>query len=353
VEKRGLDHYDRFVDALLDRGVQPVVTLFHWDLPQWLQDRGGWAHRDTSARFAEYASVAGERLGDRVHLWATQNESWVTAVAGYLYGLLAPGIADGALAAAAHHHLLLGHGLAVQALRAAGVTGGVGVVNAETLMEPADDRPETAVAVRRAEDYWGRGFRAPLWGGGYPEHLASAYGHELPVRAGDLETIAAPLDWIGVNNYNRELVAAADTPLGFERIRGPLPRTEMDWEITPHSLAGVLRYYKDEHPDLPPIYVTENGMADTLEPVDGVVADTARIEFLAGYIGAMADVIDEGVDIRGYFVWSLMDNFEWAFGYRPRFGLVHVDHATGHRTVKDSARWYAELAAEVRGRRPA
>lgn len=351
VNPAGLDHYERFVDALLERGVRPMVTLFHWDLPQWVQDRAGWADRDTAGRFADYAAVVGERLGDRVHLWCTINEPWVVTVLGHVHGVHAPGIRDGAVAAAVHHHLLLGHGRAVQALRAAGVAGGVGIVNSETLMEPVDDSAEAAAAADAARDVWGRGFRTPLWGGDYPERVAAAYGTPLPVRDRDRETIAQPLDFIGVNNYTRELVGPKDNRLGYTRVRGPLPRTEMDWEIAPHALPGVLRYYADEHPELPPIYITESGMADTLGPVGGAVHDDERIAFLASYLGALAGAINDGIDVRGYFVWTLLDNFEWGLGYRPRFGLVHVDHTTGERTVKDSGRWVAALAAAVRARR--
>ena len=346
----GLDHYDRFVDALVERGVRPVVTLYHWDLPQWVQDRAGWADRDTAQRFADYATAVAERIGDRVHLWCTLNEPWVSTVMGNVFGIHAPGIADGSVAAAVHHHLLLAHGLGAQAIRAAGASGGVGIVNAETLIEPADDSEAAAVAAEAARDVWGRGFRLPLWGGGYPERLESVYDGRFPIQAGDMETIAQPLDFIGVNNYSRELVAPADGRLGFDRVRGPLPRTEMDWEIAPHALPGVLRVYAAEHPDLPPIYITENGMADTAAPVAGAVHDDARVDFLASYLDALTEAIDDGIDVRGYFIWTLLDNFEWSFGYRPRFGLVHVDHATGERTVKDSGRWVAALADELRRR---
>ena len=350
VNNAGLDHYERFVDALLARGVRPVVTLFHWDTPQWVQDRGGWADRDTAARFADYARVVAERLGDRVHLWCTLNEPWVVTVAGHRRGVLAPGIADGAVAARAHHHLMLGHGLGVQALRAAGVTGGIGLVNAETFIEPVDDSDAAAEAAEAARDFWGRGFRAPLWRQGYPSRLESGYGAALPVVGNDLDVIAEPLDFLGVNNYTREIVEPADNRLGFRRLRGPLPRTEMDWEIAPHALSGVLKTYADEQPNLPPVYITENGMADTLNPEGGVLHDDGRIEFLASYLDALADAVDSGVDVRGYFVWTLLDNFEWAFGYRPRFGLVHVDHATGERTIKESGRWVARVAEELRAR---
>lgn len=346
VEQRGLDHYDRVVDALLSRGVRPVVTLFHWDLPQWLQDRGGWADRDTAARFAQYAAVTAERLGDRVQMWATLNEPFVLTVLGHLRGLLAPGIADVGVAARAHHHLLLGHGLGVQALRAAGVVGEVGVVVSETFFEPVGDTAEDAAAVERAFDFFGRAYRGPLLGEDYPASLS--YRELLPVQDGDLATIAQPLDFLGVNNYTRELVQSAPgEPMDLRRSGGDLPRTEMGWEISPSALSGVLRRYRDDHGErLPPLYVTENGMAD-----DGRLDDDARSTYLHDHLAAVADVVDEGLDVRGYFVWSLLDNFEWAYGYRPHFGLVAVDRATGERTPKASADWYRAVTGALAARR--
>jgi beta-glucosidase len=345
VNAAGLDHYDRFVDALVEAGVRPVLTLHHWDLPQWLQDRGGWTARETAQRFADYAGIVGERFGDRVHLWATHNEPWVVAVAGHMVDVHPPGFDDPALGARAVHHLLLAHGLGVQALRAAGVQGGIGIVLSEAFAEPAD--PESEQDHRAAElgwDFFGRLFRHPVLGRDYPASLG--FRDALPVQDGDLATIAQPLDFLGVNNYTRELCSwAPEERLGFARVRGDLPRTEMDWEIAPHGIGGVLRRLQQEHGDaLPPVYVTENGMADTLDPVDGRVRDDDRIAFLASYLSSVLDARDDGVDVRGYVVWSLLDNFEWSFGYRPRFGLVHVDHATGERTVKDSGRWWAEVS---------
>ncbi|MEV4565717.1 GH1 family beta-glucosidase [Nonomuraea sp. NPDC049419] len=345
VNGRGLDFYDRLVDALLAAGVQPVPTLFHWDLPQALEDRGGWLNRDVAELFADYAGVAAARLADRVPLWITLNEPFVHMAFGYAMGLHAPGRAlmTGALPAA--HHQLLAHGRAVAALRAAGARQ-VALTNNCTPVWPASEREQDVRAAEAYDILHNRLFTDPVLTGAYPD--LSAYTGDLGfVRDGDLETVSAPIDALGVNYYNPTRIAApTDEGLPFTDagITGH-PTTAFGWPVVPDGLRELLTGLKSRYgAALPPILVTENGCSQPDVPgADGTIDDAGRIAFLDGHIAALRRAMDEGVDVRGYFVWSLLDNFEWAEGYHQRFGLVHVDYATQRRTPKRSYHWYRDF----------
>ncbi|OPG14480.1 GH1 family beta-glucosidase [Microbispora sp. GKU 823] len=330
VNQAGLDFYDRLVDALCERGITPVPTLFHWDLPQALEDEGGWLNRDTSRRFADYAAVVAERLADRVRMWITLNEPFVHMVEGYGLGIHAPGRALMFDALPVAHHQLLGHGLATQALRAAGAEQ-VLITNNCTPVWPASGSPEDLAAAETYDILHNRLFNDPVLTGAYPD--LSAFGVEIPVRPGDLETIAQPLDGLGINYYNPTRIGGPGgdgLPFRFEEISG-VPTTAFGWPVVPDGLRELLDSLKARYGDaLPPVYITENGCS-----YDGL-DDQERIAYLDGHITAMRQA---DVDLRGYFVWSLLDNFEWAEGYHQRFGLVHVDFETQQRTPKASYHW--------------
>jgi beta-glucosidase len=351
----GLDFYDRLVDRLLAAGIAPWATLYHWDLPQALEKVGGWTARDTAYRFADYAASVAGRLGDRVVGWLTLNEPWCSAFAGYASGRHAPGVTSPSAAVAAAHHLLLGHGLAMERLRdlAPGVPAGITLnlfpVSAAT---PADED-----AARRVDGLQNRIFLDPVLRGGYPadvlEDLAP-YGLGSLVADGDLEVIGAPIDLLGVNYYRALLVSAGSSAagpsewVGVEGVRfldSGHPRTATGWEVQPAGLTDLLLRLHSEYPRLP-LYITENGAAfpDEIGP-DGQVHDSLRQAYVDGHLRAAHAAIQQGVDLRGYFCWSLLDNLEWAEGYAKRFGLVYVDFETQQRTVKQSARWYADVIA--------
>ncbi|GGM31520.1 beta-glucosidase [Micromonospora sonchi] len=359
VNPRGLDFYDRLTDALLGRGIDPIITLYHWDLPQTLEDRGGWAARETAEHFATYASAVYARLGDRIGTWTTLNEPWCSAYLGYGSGVHAPGRQDPAAAFAAVHHLLLAHGLATQALRAAGA-GRVGIT-----LNPADVRPADptsaadAAAVRLVDGLQNRIFLDPLLAGGYPddirEHVARMVEPTF-VRDGDEKIIAAPLDLLGINYYAPTYVAGRPDGAGgggtFPGTEGAVeflppvgPLTDMGWMIEPAGLTRLLERISTDYPGTP-LLITENGAAfpdKAATDVTSPLQDSDRIAYLDGHLRAAHDAISRGVDLRGYLVWSLLDNFEWAEGYRKRFGIVHVDYLTQRRTPKSSARWYQEV----------
>ncbi len=358
VEPRGLAFYDRLVDALLAAGVEPVPTLFHWDLPQWADDAGGWWTRDTAHRFAEYAGVVAERLGDRVTRWITLNEPVVVTLMGHGTGVHAPGEQRGFEALSVAHHQLLAHGRAVHALRAAGV-GSIGIAQNHTPVWPADDGEEAAAAADFYDLLHNRLFADPVLLGRWPaDDLPGLMpGH----RDEDLATIAAPIDWYGVNYYNPTRVGppgagtvagaegVADLPFSFVEIEG-YDRNDFGWPLVPTGLTEVLVGLRTRYGDaLPPVMITENGGSFGEEPdAAGRVADTRRVDQLGTHLLALRAAVDAGVDVRGYFHWSLMDNFEWAEGYRQRFGLVHVDYATQRRTPKDSFAFYRDVIASHR-----
>jgi len=357
LNESGVDFYSRLVDALLAKNIQPWVTLYHWDLPQVLQDAGGWPERDTAERFAEYAVAVYERLHDRVTHWTTLNEPWVSAFIGHATGRHAPGVKDPEAALRAAHHLLLGHGLAITAMRAHGdADSSFGITLNVSQTDPASEDPVDADAARRADGLSNRLFFDPLLRGAYPADTledVQAVTDGSYVQPGDLEAIGVPLDFLGINYYFRTVVRAGDAPRDTESIwvgqgdiepvlRG-LPQTEMGWEIDPEGLYDFLTRVGRDYPGVP-LYITENGCAIADEKGDdGEVHDPIRVDYLDAHFRAAHRAIAEGVDLRGYFVWSLLDNFEWSFGYSKRFGLIHVDFETLERTPKDSARWYAEV----------
>ncbi|HYZ52544.1 MAG TPA: GH1 family beta-glucosidase [Streptosporangiaceae bacterium] len=347
VNAAGLAFYDRLVDALLDAGITPYPTLYHWDLPQALQDRGGWASRETAERFAAYASVVADRLGDRVTDWVTLNEPRCSAWIGHLEGRHAPGLTDIAIAVPAAYHLLLGHGLAAQAVRAAAPGARVGIVNVLSTCEPASDRDEDVEAAARFDGHVNRWWLDPIHGRGFPADMLKIYGVDLPERPGDLETIAAPLDWLGVNYYSPSVITddpAGGPPQAKETAPAAgVPETMLHWEVRPDGLERVLVRLAREYAPRQ-VYVTENGSAwaDTVAP-DGQVHDAERARYLEEHLAACGRAARRGVPLAGYFAWSLLDNFEWDYGYDARFGLVYVDYATQQRSVKDSGRRYASI----------
>ncbi|AWB92722.1 GH1 family beta-glucosidase [Aeromicrobium chenweiae] len=344
----GIAFYDRLVDGLLERGIVPWVTLYHWDLPEALEQAGGWPLRETADRFADYTAIVAEALGDRVKHWITLNEPWCAAFLGYASGIHAPGRTDPAEAVAASHHLLLGHGLAVQRLREIVPDAQVGVTVNLYPVTPVDDSGRHDDAVRRIDGLMNRWFLDPLLKGSYPKDvladLAPVTDAEF-ILEGDTGTIAQPLDFLGVNYYTRHVVGAGLWPgsaaVRFQLENG-LPRTATGWDVDPAGLVDILSQVQRDYPAIP-VYLTENGAAFDDELVDGVVRDADRIAYIESHLASLVAVREQGVDVRGYFAWSLMDNFEWAEGYDKRFGIVHVDYETQVRTPKDSARWYADL----------
>ncbi len=367
VNQEGVDFYSRLVDGLLERGIEPVATLYHWDLPQTLEDAGGWPVRDTALRFAEYAEKIGSALGDRVCTWTTLNEPWCSAFLGYSSGAHAPGRTEPAASLAAAHHLNLGHGLAIQALRSVvAPTANMSVtLNLHHVRGVSD---ADADAVRQVDAVANRVFLGPMLQGAYPQDLLDDTRGLTDwsfVRPEDLRDARQPIDVLGVNYYNPTLVRTWDghSPRGtadghgqtsaspwpgcdrVEFVRQPGPYTEMGWPIDATGLTDLLERLHRDHPGLP-LMITENGaaFADEVAP-DGSVHDDRRVAYLHDHIEAVGRALDAGVDVRGYFVWSLMDNFEWAYGYSKRFGIVHVDYDSQKRTWKDSAFWYRDVIA--------
>lgn len=353
VNAKGLAFYDELIDGLLEAGITPSATLYHWDLPQVLQDRGGWTERDTAEHFAAYASVVAERLGDRVTHWTTLNEPLCSAWIGHLEGKMAPGLTDLTAAVRASYHLLLGHGLATAAIRAAVPDAAIGIVNNLSTVHAATDSPEDRAAARRMDGHVNRWWLDPVHGRGFPADMREFYGVELPERPGDLETIAAPLDWLGLNYYFPATVADdPDGPVPHARslrLDG-VPRTGMDWEIDASGIETLLLRLTEEY-GARRLYVTENGSSfpDVVRP-DGTVDDPERQDYLVQHLAACASAAGKGAPLAGYFAWSLLDNFEWAYGYDKRFGLVHVDYQTQVRTIKGTGHLYADIVRDHRGR---
>jgi beta-glucosidase len=340
----GLDFYDRLVDELLSAGIIPFATLFHWDLPQALQEHGGFANRDICGWFTDYATRTASRLGDRIDHWIMLNEPSVYACMGHALGIFAPGIADRSVFLAVTHHLNLAQGYALAALRSLNSSWQLGTTLNIHPGVPADGSKDSITMAERYNDLWNRCFLGPLLSGQYPDRIMSEL-HPY-IRPSDLDSIRQPISFLGINHYCRVYIQAdANELLGFRQISPPtdLPRTSFDWEINPQVFRDLLVWLHQDYP-CPPIYVTENGayFDDTLSENERV-HDQRRIEFLDSYIRAMREAIDLGVDIRGYFVWSLLDNFEWASGYRPTFGLVKVDFKSQKRIPKDSFYWYRDL----------
>jgi beta-glucosidase len=350
VNAAGLDFYDGLVDALLAAGIQPFVTLFHWDLPQALEDAGGWRARATTEAFADYAAIVAERFGDRVRLWTTHNEPYCSSWLGHVAGIHAPGLTDLGAGAAAAHHVLLSHGLAVEAIRREAPGAEVGIVLDCWPQHPATDDERDIAAAREADGLRNRLFFDPILRGRYPSDVLELLGPAAPpIRGGDLATISAPLDFVGINNYSRNVVRAdeAGRPVTVAP-EGPL--TAMGWEIHPESMYDVLMRLHREY-GATALYVTESGAAfDDVPTPEGDVEDADRIAYLAAYLKAVNRAIADGVPVRGYFVWSLLDNFEWAEGYSKRFGLVHIDCETLERVPKASFWWYRDVIAGARRR---
>lgn len=356
--ERGLDFYRRLVDALLEAGVTPNLTLYHWDLPQALQDAGGWPIRDTAARFADYAAIVFGALHDRVPWWSTLNEPWCVALLGHASGVFAPGVKDPTQAIRSIHHLLLGHGLAVRTMRdidpgpRQGIVLNLAPVHAAT----ADPGPVVERGTRIVEGYRNRVWLGPLFEGRYPEDiegLASERFGSLPVEAGDLAVIGTPIDWLGVNYYHDIFVGPSPVPDatnpgadGVVEVALGTERTDMGWPITPSGLRDLLVSVGHDHPGAPPMLITENGAAyDDPTERDGPIDDARRVAYLERHLLALSDAIADGADVRGYLVWSLLDNFEWAEGYAKRFGIVRVDFDTLRRTPRRSAGWYRDVIA--------
>jgi beta-glucosidase len=345
---KGLDFYERLVDALLAAGIEPFVTLYHWDLPQKLQDEGGWANRNIVADFEEYADAVSRRLGGRVHNWITHNEPSVAAFVGHLYGDHAPGLKDLKTALQAAHHILLSHGRVVQLLRANGDRKTrVGIIHGLEWVNPFTRSEADLAAARRHDGAFNRWFLDPVLKGSYPEDMLEWYADNTPVmEAEDLNRIAAPVDFLGVNYYTRRTIAhdGQGDFIKTKRIRYYfVPHANLEqWEVNPEGLYRALRRVHSEYGQ-PQMYVTGNGtpIGEEVRP-DGTVADPERVDYLKRHFAAAWHAIQEGVKLRGYFVWSLMDNFELAFGFGKRFGLTRVDYSTQKRSVKESGRWYAD-----------
>jgi len=364
--QRGLDFYRRLVDELLSKGIKPAITLYHWDLPQELEDAGGWPERETALRFAEYAQIVGEALGDRVEQWITLNEPWCSAFLGYGSGVHAPGRTDPAAALRAAHHLNLAHGLGTSALRSVMPSRNSVAVSLNSCpVRPVSQDPADLDAARRIDDLANGVFHGPMLHGAYPETLLAAtrsvtdWSFNLD---GDVRTIHQPLDALGLNYYTPALVSAAQAPDG-PRADGhgasayspwpgaddiafhqtPGERTEMGWTIDPTGLHDLIMRYTREAPGLP-LYITENGAAYDDVVDDGEVHDAERTAYVRDHLAVALQARADGLDVRGYFLWSLMDNFEWAYGYDKRFGAVYVDYETQERIPKSSALWYAGVA---------
>ncbi|MFH8800973.1 GH1 family beta-glucosidase [Streptomyces sp. NPDC017936] len=366
VNPKGLDFYSRLVDELLSAGIEPAATLYHWDLPQALEDRGGWRTRETAERFAEYTAVVAEHLSDRVPRWITLNEPWCSAFLGYSVGRHAPGAREGRGALAAAHHLLVGHGLAVRALRAAGARD-VGITLNLDHNLPATGSAADLAAVVRADTQHNLVWTEPLLAGRYPATEEETWGELITGqdfrRDGDLDLISQPLDFLGINYYRPIVVADApyreDDPARrvatdnrYQEVRlSGVRHTAMGWPVVPDTFTELLVRLKDRYGDaLPPVLITENGSAEDDEAgPEGVVDDVDRVAYLRDHLIALRAAMDAGVEVRGYYVWSLLDNFEWAFGYAKRFGIVHVDYATQRRTPKASYHWYKAMIAAQRG----
>lgn len=345
VNEPGLSFYERLVDRLLDAGIVPFVTLYHWDLPAALQDLGGWANRDVAGWFSDYAHLLFQRLGDRVHHWITLNEPWVVAHVGHVAGQHAPGMRDLWTGLRAMHHLLLAHGRAVQAFRASARPGTIGITLSLSPQEPASGAARDLEAAERANAYCNGAFLDAIFRGRYPDVLCSWFRDAWPVFPDtDLAEIATPIDFVGVNYYTRTVVehAPGQGILHARGLRRPGRHTSMGWEVYPEGLYHILTWIRDSYGN-PDVYITENGAAfEDVPGEDGAVDDEQRVDFLRDHLVQAHRAIQVGVRLKGYFLWSLLDNFEWAHGYSKRFGIVYVDFPSQRRTPKKSALWYRD-----------
>jgi beta-glucosidase len=357
VNPKGLAFYDRLVDEMLARGIRPFATLFHWDLPQALQDAGGWTSRATVSAFARYVEVVTKALGDRVKDWMTHNEPWVVAYVGHLFGDHAPGMRDLKTALAVAHGILLSHGKAVPVIRALCPGARVGIVHNLEWIEPASSKEEDVAAAMRHDGAFNRWFLDPVFRGKYPGDMTAWFAESVPeIRNGDMETISVPIDFLGVNYYTRRIMAhdpagrgtQGRSVLAARQVHWPFtPRADFEeWEMAPEGLYRLLvRVAREYGPGL--LYVTENGTSLPDEPgPDGTVRDPVRMHYVARHAAAVHQALVDGANVRGYFLWSFMDNFEWSFGFTKRFGMVYVDYKTQKRTVKDSGRWYSKVVRE-------
>jgi beta-glucosidase len=350
VNGKGIDFYSRLIDRLLESDILPNVTLYHWDLPAALDDRGGWLNPDISSWFADYATTMFDALGDRVPMWATINEPFVVMDGGYMHGNLAPGHRNMYEAPIVTHNLLRSHGMAVQAFRSSGSAGRIGlVVNLEPRYA-ASSSEEDLAATARMDAYSNRHYLDPVLSGKYPDELAEIFGDAwISPGDGEMELIREPVDFIGVNYYSRSVIRHDDTNLPFRAERVAQvgnAHTEMGWEVFPQGLTDILVWIKSRYGDIP-LYITENGSAWADPPAaeNGQLTDPLRVAYLHDHLEAIRDAIAKGVNLRGYFAWSLLDNYEWSHGYTKRFGIVHVNYQTQERTIKDSGRYYSRIIA--------
>ena len=341
INQAGLDFYDRLIDGMLERGLKPFATLYHWDLPSALQDKGGWMNRDIGGWFGDYAALVGKHFGDRLHATATINEPWCVSILSHILGIHAPGYRDLRAGARAMHHVLYAHGTGVDALRAAGVKN-IGIVTNLEKSEPASEKEEDYKAFDLGDAMFNRWFLGGVYKGQYPEVLTKILDQYLPADyQKDMAIVSRPLDWAGINYYSRGLYAWDDTRPAFpiKQVKGPLPTNDLGWEIYPKGLTDLLVRVSKEYTKLP-IYVTENGMSET--------DDTRRVAFYDDHLKSVLEAQKQGADVRGYFAWSLLDNYEWAEGYSSRFGIVHVDYASQKRTPKGSYRAFQGMLHNTR-----
>ena len=341
VNQAGIDFYDRLIDGMLERGLKPFATLYHWDLPSPLQDKGGWMNRDIASAFGDYAALVARHFGDRLHATATINEPWCVAFLSHFLGVHAPGYRDKRAAARAMHHVLLAHGTAIDALRAEGARN-LGIVLNLEKSEPASASPEDQIAFDYGDALFNRWYLGGVFKGQYPEILTKALADVLPENyERDMAVVSRPLDWVGINYYTRGLYKHdASRPLfPITQVKGDLEKNDLGWEIYPQGLTDLLVRVSNEYTKLP-IYVTENGMSED--------DDTRRVAFYDAHLKAVAEAQKQGADVRGYFAWSLLDNYEWAEGYSSRFGIVHVDYETQKRTPKGSYRAFQGMLHNTR-----
>jgi beta-glucosidase len=350
VNRRGIDHYSRLVDELLKRNIKPNVTLYHWDLPEALDNRGGWLNRDVADWFCDYAATMFDALGDRVEMWSTLNEPWVVTDGGYLSGLLAPGHSNLYEAPLATHNQLRAHGMAVQRFRSTGATqnGKIGIVVNLEPKYPASRSSADLQATKRADAYMNRQFLDPVFLGRYPEEMAEIFGEAWPEWSDDdMQLIAEPIDFLGINYYTRKVERFHPDVLPLKTKHVPQLNhtyTETHWEVFPEALTQLLLSVTERYGKLP-IYITENGAAfyDPPSPIMGRIDDPLRVDYYRQHLRAAHDAMKQGVDLRGYYAWALLDNYEWSLGFSKRFGLVHVDYETQRRTIKASGRYYSEV----------